>query len=503
VVTANVIKFITIFLMSLFFCTQANAVDYYLSPSGIDSGDCTNIGSPCKSLDYVLDPRENDGISARVDGGDGTPDTLYLRGGTYDCSDMTSYDSTIGPEIYPNNSETDATVTIKSYPGEWAILDGTGLNHVMRIDARIFNVVFENFEVRNAKRYGIDGEHDAGGGYAQVDNCKFRNLYIHDNNKEDGANPAGNNPAGLLIAAKDTIVEYCTFIDNGIPDGETPMHNAANLTIFQCYNTSDTNVDPYPRRNNIIRYNVFDGAAVGIKDKAYGNFVDSASPTITNPDWYGEIHHNVFQNTDLGSYYARQDYMRFHHNLILSSGYYGFWYAEHDDTPPKGWFSVSIYNNTFVGLSDAILIDYSNYTNYTYGYQTDIYNNLMINPSGTSVSVWEGQTSTWAITVDHNGYDNDNSTIAAYLNDGNRTLAQWQAYGYGTGSINEALSLEADYTLPGGSNAIGAGRSSVDLGAFPSGVDSWYDDAGYFGLSAAPGSPSASGITFSGVTIGQ
>jgi hypothetical protein len=260
------------------------------------------------------------------------------------------------------------------------------------------------------------------------------------------------------------------------------------------FQTSLGELAPYPRRNNIIRYNVFDGSATSIKDKGPNSFVDSETNCSgskvllsKHPEWANDIHHNVFTNNAGAAFYSVSDYTKFHHNLVYSGA--------------KGYFMVDelracqvvykneIYNNTFVDLTGPGITIPSQPTT-GMGYDHDIYNNLHINPSHQAVIAISGQTFVWDLTYDHNGYDIGEATMARYLNFGDINFTSWTGYGYDDSSLHEALTVEANYQLPPGSNAIGAGRDSEDLGAFES---DWFDDAGYSGVDPPP--PTEGGST--------
>jgi len=78
-------------------------------------------------------------------------DTIYLRGGMYDIENYMDISGTA-----------EAPITIASYPGEWAIFDGTGREDVkFRISGAW--LIFKNFEVRHSPQDGVlltDGAHD-------------------------------------------------------------------------------------------------------------------------------------------------------------------------------------------------------------------------------------------------------------------------------------------------------------------------------------------------------
>ena len=211
----STIFFVFFISLFLFFTENTFSATYYLAPNGSDSGD-GSINSPWASFDFALNKYRNGGIVARVAPGD----TLYLRGGVYNISSMST--NIGGPYLFlgGNNSTSSPITTIKTYPSDFvaknpAILDGTGVRTCLRsVDTgKNYNVLIADLEVRNAERYGFDMREDVGFGSTTMVGCVFRNLYFHDNTNID----YNTNPTGLMLAGESCIVEYCTFEDNGTP----------------------------------------------------------------------------------------------------------------------------------------------------------------------------------------------------------------------------------------------------------------------------------------------
>lgn len=447
------------------------AATYYLATPAGGPGGSGTLADPWHDLNYALNKYANNGTDARVKPGD----TLYLRGGVYNIAAMTTPIGYQGPVIAVNTNATSATITISSYPGEWAILDGGGTKQILNAPFQIYNIVFQNMEIR--KGYGKEGcgfAMGAGPAPVTIHNGVFRNLYFHDNTNTD----YNSNPNGLSLAGENCIVEYCTFANNGAP-GITHL-NSSNLQLYNCYDISPDypagTIDAYPRKNNVIRYNLFIGSSVGIKDKGDSNFVDNTDPTNRHPEWANEIHHNVFANSMVAGYYLQQDFVKVHHNLFLSTNN-GVLYDGQQNSSNKVMWEAMVYNNTFLNTTNnAIKFNYSLATGK--GYNAQIYNNLILGTRTTPLNFFGGQANTWPMIEDHNGFDMTSSIIGVYANQGTQTLNQWKALGFATGGIQATLSLLSDYSLFLGSPAIGAGRAGEDLGAIPFGTTSWYWEAG-------------------------
>ena len=94
-------RFLLLFIIHIFHFNIYSA-DYYVSSTGIDNGSCGSEGSPCQTIQYVLDNKINAG------------DTLYIRGGTYRETITITNDGSSGNLI-----------TIQNYPGETVTIDGT------------------------------------------------------------------------------------------------------------------------------------------------------------------------------------------------------------------------------------------------------------------------------------------------------------------------------------------------------------------------------------------
>lgn len=465
---------------------KAQAATYYLAlpdaghSSGGPGGSGT-IDDPWHDLNYALNKYANGGTNARVNPGD----TLYLRGGTYDISTMTTPSGYSGPVLLPNTSINSDRITIKSYPGEWAVLDGVGTKRILQgpSSGTVYNITFEDLEIKNGLTEGLDFRSDAGYSDVVMQGAIFRNIYFHDNTDSNH----DNNPAGLMLAGTNCVVEYCTFEDNGTP-GDSHL-NSANLALMNSYNTDLGAVDPYPRKNNIIRYNRFVGSAIGIKDKGDSNFVSNNNisggiPVTTHADWSNEIHHNLFLGQLNAGYYLQQDYINVHHNIFdgqSASGNTGVFFDSYDYDSKVVWYP-NIYNNTFINNADSGIAVEIN-PNYSYGYYWSIKNNLFVGASIHYLTYLSGNTINKPITSNYNGLDTAQTAVARYLNYGNINFVSLKSYGFDANSINISLavtdSANYDYRLPGGSAAIGTGEGGIDLGATAYGAENWAASTGY------------------------
>lgn len=462
-----ILGFVLVFLNS-----ECLARNYYLSPNGSDSGD-GSIEHPWASLDYALCKFANDNVNSRV----GPGDTLYLRGGVYHVDQMTKYHDTSyhkGNLIAINSNEDSPLTIIKSYPGEWAILDGGGKEPALSTYRKQYRILIENVEVRNCHTVGFK----FGDGYDDhaLANSIIRNVYFHDNTNSN----VNMNPSGMHLSGHSCVVEYCTFENNGTPGSS--HYNSTNLLLYNSYSKYPEND---PRTENIIRYCVFIGSGACLKDKGDMNLTSSTSPDTVNESKGNEIHHNIFVHP-LGMAIAIiSDFARIHHNLVMNGagGFRLYTYEMHDATI---WYP-KIYNNTFINMTNyaIALDDQPNIPSSIYNaqpYRATIKNNVIVDCTSDSFIFWTGQaTRNYTVSSNYNFWNNSFTTVGRKQMDSKATLEVWQGYGYGhdsrIGPVYFVDRSNNDYRLANGSIGKNAGDDGKDAGAF--GEKNWYEEAGY------------------------
>jgi hypothetical protein len=340
-----------LYLMSLILVLSlaadtATATDYYVATDG-DDNDNGSIGSP------FADGDDNDNGSigspfATVQKGFNTidaGDTLYLRGGTY-AEHILIPDYKQGD---PNN-----WYTVKSYPGEWAIIDPNydSATPVIRALGGYGQCpqywLFESFEVTGG---GMENQ-DSGSGIRlwTGTNIIFRYLYIHDN-----YGSTSNNNGGIVIqndsgTAHDVKIEWCHLKDNACTNGE----NCANIILFSDYVEDPCNVDiDKALRKNEISYNLIEGSAVGIKYKN-GQFLslDHSGTHTTYNDYGDKVHHNIIRNQAHHAMIARQDFIQIYNNIFeldtIPTGNASGVSIEQGYSGDREKFYVCFYNNTLI-----------------------------------------------------------------------------------------------------------------------------------------------------------
>lgn len=178
-------------------------------------------------------------------------DTLYLRGGTYNASGTRFNSNLAGTSCSP--------ITVMSYPGEWAILNGNILpstnatvTATLRVNGayviyRDFEVKYNNLVSRNdsSSNYVYCGGIDHPGGV----NCKFINLVIHDN------------PGTGFWSSKSTggtEIYGCLIYNNGWYTNTTALHRGRGPGIYTQNDTEDMRI----LKNNIVFNNFYNGFEV-------------------------------------------------------------------------------------------------------------------------------------------------------------------------------------------------------------------------------------------------
>jgi len=285
-------------------------------------------------------------------------DSIFMRGGTY---------KEIGIDIPESKNGTAWTngyfTTLSSYSGEWAIIDGTGLNttsdwtrqaiitHPTGYDVQSSALItkywkFERFEVTGGRA----------GFFLKGGPMWFRYLYIHNNGRDYG----DSIQAGILIPiGMDNIIEYCWFKDNFAPDGASQNANNSNILIDADYrDTSDNGGNGLAFdsnlciKNNEIRYNLIEGSFRGIRHKNQQRFgYNNRNPNDMTYKNYGDkIHHNIVLNAGDASIVIGQDFIQIYNNITDNS----IESTQNGDMPAT--YNSTIYNNTVIGTHDSFLL---------------------------------------------------------------------------------------------------------------------------------------------------
>jgi len=203
----------------------------FVAPDGSDSNDGRSESHPVRSLRLA---------SSLARAGD----VVWVQGGVYSAD-----------VIFAGQGTEEKPIVFESYPGECAIIDGSGLEadqHVLFKNASHY--VFRNFEVRNSRAQGIHlvdsnnilvshvrSHHNGLSGIQNVrgrDN-QFTHFLVHDNSDghEGDADGIGissgsgmrvdhcvafrNSDDGIDVwKSIGTVVEYCVAFENGFQGGD-------------------------------------------------------------------------------------------------------------------------------------------------------------------------------------------------------------------------------------------------------------------------------------------
>ena len=222
---------------------------------------------------------------------------------------------------------------LASYPGEWAKIDGTGLNsgqaysnmHGISSSSGEYNKrslaaenrfwMYERFEVTGC-RHGIfltGGDH------------WFRYLWIHDNSRTDVASSDELFSGIWVNLAMDNIVEFCNVHDNY---NAASADNANNMQIgFDADYLDDEAPGTYNPNvliaRNEVRYNKVLGGGRGIAIKnqqRFGTNTRTASSILTlYSEWGNKVHHNFVSECNQEGIGADQDNIQVYQNIIDAS----------------------------------------------------------------------------------------------------------------------------------------------------------------------------------------
>ncbi|THU39640.1 hypothetical protein FAM09_14175 [Niastella caeni] len=235
---------------------------YYVSPDGSD-GNTGTINNPLRNI--------NTALSKVLPG-----DTVFVRNGTY-----------AEKIVFPKSGRLDKYITLKAYPGEKAIIDGTtlsitGKEALVTIRNNSF-IIFEGFDVCNYKSttpwVNINGILvDQGSKNIQLKKNRIYNIE-HNVKPEDGRSGHGIE----IIGNTDVKMQYILVEENEIHDCNTGY--SENLTI-------NGYVDSFIIRKNKI----YNAENIGID--AAGGYWANSNPAY-NYARNGLISENELYNIDM------------------------------------------------------------------------------------------------------------------------------------------------------------------------------------------------------------
>jgi hypothetical protein len=295
-------------------------------------------------------------------------DTLLLRGGVFKEHSIS---------LFGKHGSATAWFTIRSFPGEWAVVDA---GHAETSDGKTVNVFrsssgrhedaptywrFEWFEVTGGgpALIGQDGKpptyndiqprEGAGFFFWPGFHLVFDHLYIHDN--YGGGGPNGG--AGIKLmnasgATHHTVVTHCWLKDNGWPGSANG--NLSNIIFFADYRVpQEVNLDVACSRNEVC-YNLLDGSAHGFKHKAQQSLVrNNAGDDMEAKAQGDKFHHNIVRNSLRAGLWIAGDFAQVYNNIVDSSPG-GIMVSDPPSTPVRERFHVVVYNNLVINGTIAL-----------------------------------------------------------------------------------------------------------------------------------------------------
>jgi hypothetical protein len=267
--------------------TGATGAQRYLSPTGTDTGDCSNAGAPCRTFAYAL-------ASARFPAGA----TLNLANGEYGSATSTGY-----PNINCASGSTNGTAalisTIQATNARQAWIKGTGAQTQVNLENCSY------WRLTGLRISSADLNNPNGGSNVTIRNAtniRFDRNLVHTNNRYLNVNllMVRNGSSAVLIEQN----EFYDFHRKAIQ-----MYQAANNTVRGNYfnalgvgNLSGGHqsqgsecVSNYPASNNLIESNICEVTTGSFP--GFGFTVD-ASAAADNNRFFG----NIARNLSIGSF---------------------------------------------------------------------------------------------------------------------------------------------------------------------------------------------------------
>lgn len=350
------------FFFGIIFTSPAYGADVYVATNGNDSTGNGTIGLPYQTIQA--------GINALKIQGPGN--TLYLRGGTYTELPMASTVRGISYAALDDATSWDNAYKITSYPGEWAVIDASEY-----ADERIFAfyteastseagmvgfIEFSRLEIKNVNGITHSAAIAGTGGP-----FNFRYLYLHNND----CPTSSNNPGAIRLGngSGDITIEYCAFKDNMYSsESISAPQNNGHVVIFSDYRYEEGewgfvalhNARGFSiaRHNVTIRYNYFDGGAIGYKEKASQRLASNTTTgqPVDEHGWFSQgndVHHNIFKNHTVNDMRLMSDFNQVHNNITDSSNTLvngaSISTSDTGSSSYRGAWKNVIYNNTVMG----------------------------------------------------------------------------------------------------------------------------------------------------------
>jgi hypothetical protein len=336
--------------------------DIYMSLTGSDTTGDGSIGSPYRSIAKA-------GAEAETLAAAGTTTTIYLRGGYYDELGVDVYltpNSGLGTRVKFSGTET-APITVRSYPGEWAVFDG--LNHsewplVEDLDRDAQEPTLIQFVGEWVNWEYLEFRNSVGRGMQMYSlDCKYRYL-VTQNTHASGFNLNGSrNEMAYCLMQDSYSISNGGNTGNGMhlqfssalqdPDrfpsetGSRDNHIHHNIA----WNCSDDGINYVPggvsNANNVFEYNIAVDSGYGWAGGSSGNgegFKMGLSGSNT-----GTICRFILAwgNNTSGFSNNEAEGVLFHNNTAWDSGNIGFILAAGGRGDNEAYNNLSVYPDSY------------------------------------------------------------------------------------------------------------------------------------------------------------
>jgi parallel beta-helix repeat protein len=439
------------------------ATDYYVATTGTDGSICVSspgMDNPCETIQYVINNRD-------LKGGD----FIYIRAGTYDEH------ITIGPADSGSGGN---YVTFKSYGNEDVTITYSGGDEVLLIqgtpaggpaqyikwDGRGGDSGYHlTFDALHSSWNVCQLEHAS---YIWMTGCKFTQAYNRNGLKLMSATAEKSGP-GHDDGAKNCLIEYCKFYDNGDYGIKLTGYGTNNNTISHCdiysnglppngsdyygfnfsgsgyednmpngniveycniYSNYSYGMDVHENTNTIIRYNRFYSNGTG--DPAGRGL--SVGANVTNVQIYAnEIYSNKYYGLELAGVSTANVY----NNLIYNNG------TGSGSTPDlklqDTLNKIKVYNNTVYSDLSGYRIPVMQAT----GTNVEFKNNILVrNGSGQAI-----QFDTLPSVCNNNDFHRVGGTTPVYYSGAAYNITDLNNTAWAKGNIDEDPAWDANYRL--------------------------------------------------------
>lgn len=401
----------------------------FVSTTGSDSA-LGMIDAPFRTIEHAM---------RSIQTGNGK--TILLRGGTYYEHYNWERDGVSSPWKGKYFSPEDP-VELRSYPGEWAILDAELSGHGFWAFATSY-VLFNNLEVKNASAS------ERGGIIVNSSHVIVRDTVVHNSHWASSGNCTGYKVQG----ASDVVLDHTTGYSNY--DLANPSHwNSSNYLVY---------VSAPAAESLYILNSTSYGSSSGFKIK-------HAGPAKL-------VLHNDISHDDIYAFAIGSNYSSVRHSIAYNNAT-GV-YAGISDPNAYNRGSVLIENNTIVNAS-SLGIGFQ--TNYFTEAPSIVRGNIVFNnvaPAGIGegdrrlVGFWyyDAQADLYSVESDYNLFFGlSRANIIRYGNSShNYSFDSWQQRGLDLKSIfSDPLFTNGsahDFTPRAGSPVCGALPSGKDIGA--------------------------------------